>query len=56
MKLTILFFVIAALGVVHHYLVSGRWFDFQALAHHEPIILVFVVLGVWEIIRTKVRG
>ena len=45
----LLFFGIALLGVAHHYIVSGRLFDWAALWHHEPIILVFVVLALREL-------
>ena len=35
-------FIIAALGVVHHYLVSGSLFHWDAVMHHEPIVLFFL--------------
>lgn len=48
-------FCVAGLGVVHHYLVSGRWFDMVDLVHHEPIIVGVATLGLGVLLGSTLR-
>ncbi len=45
----------ALFGVAHHHFVSGNWFDWQDLNHHEPIILAVITLGLGVAIGTVFR-
>jgi phosphotransferase system glucose/maltose/N-acetylglucosamine-specific IIC component len=45
----------ALFGAAHHHFVSGRWFDWAALYHHEPIILAVTALGLGLVIGTIFR-
>ena len=38
--------LLALSGLVHHYIVCGEWFQWQDMAHHEPIIVVVLALGI----------
>lgn len=37
-------------GLIDHYWASGRWFDGEAMIHHEPIIVSVAMIGVGIII------
>lgn len=45
--------IIALMGVIHHYIVSGRLVDWEALYHHEPIIVGVLILGLGIFIGRK---
>lgn len=37
-------------GLIDHYWACGRWFDGEAMVHHEPIIVGVALIGVGIII------
>ena len=39
-------FLIAIGIALHHYIETGRLFDWVALAHHEPAIVALICLGI----------
>ena len=39
-------FALAIFGTVHHFIVAGRWFDWETMAHHEPLIATALAVGI----------
>ena len=46
MKLAIIFFVIAILGILHQGLFCGEWWNWQQFFHHEPLIAISLTVGI----------
>jgi hypothetical protein len=46
----IIFFLLGIAGIIHHKFVSGNWFDWYALKHHEPIIIVCFSLALFALL------
>ena len=46
--LSILSLIAAIFGLVHHYSVTinHRWFDWESMFHHEPLIAIALIVGV----------
>ena len=52
----IICFMLGLCGILHHYLVCDRLFDLEAMAHHEPIIVALICLGIGIIIGNLRKG
>jgi len=39
-------FLLGIFGLVHHYVVTGRWFDWGTMWHHEPLIAMCFAAGI----------
>ena len=46
MKLAILFFAIAILGILHQGLFCNEWWNWQQCFHHEPLIAISLAVGI----------
>lgn len=55
MKLAILFFVIATLGILHQGLFCGEWWNWGQFWHHEPLIAVAFAVGVGILLRRWIK-
>ena len=47
------FLGLAAFGLVHQKLMTGCWFTWEQFWHHEPLIAICLVVGMWELIRSR---
>jgi len=43
--LSALAFLLGIFGLVHHFLITCRWFDWESMYHHEPLIAMCFVAG-----------
>ena len=46
-------FIFAASGLSHHYILTGVWFQLEDMMHHEPLIMMCVMLGVGILIGRR---
>ena len=40
-----IFFVLSIAGLVHHKIVAGVWFQTEDFMHHEPLIVLCLVVS-----------